>query len=182
MLAQIRNLSGDSINLHRSEPAGSTAASRSPNATTSNGAPDHLATSQPPQPRRSNPHSAPRRPRTFPFPRFLHLEVFVRRPSQPAAPPFIGPASENLHRSRHVGFRDAARRHWSLQIDVERRNPIPPERLRHREMIPGEPQPLRALYVGPEQGGCHGKTEVAGQRDWLVGDDLRYRELDAHLD
>src|SRR5277367_1271000 len=27
------------------------------------------------------------------------------------------------------GFGDAARRHWRLQIDVERRNPIPPERL-----------------------------------------------------
>ena len=49
---------------------------------------------------------------------------------------------------KRPGFRDAARKHWSLQIDVERRNPIPPERLRHREMIPGEPQPPRVLYVG----------------------------------
>jgi hypothetical protein len=48
-------------------------------------------------------------------------------------------------------------------------------------MIPGEPQPLRVLYVGPEQAGCHGKTEVAGQRDGLVGDELRYRELDDAL-
>ena len=35
--------------------------------------------------------------------------------------------------------------------------------------------------VGPEQAGCHGKTEVAGQRDGLVGDELRYRELDDAL-
>ena len=82
---------------------------------------------------------------------------------------------------KRPGFRDAARKHWSLQIDVERRNPIPPERLRHREMIRGEPQPLRVLYVGPEQAGCHGKTQVAGQRDGLVGDELRYRELDDAL-
>src|ERR1700730_3101964 len=65
--------------------------------------------------------------------------------------------------------------------DVERPNPIPPERLRHREMIPGEPQPLHVFYVGPEQAGCHGKTEVAGQRDGLGGDELRYRELDDAL-
>jgi hypothetical protein len=82
---------------------------------------------------------------------------------------------------KRPGFRDAARKHWSLQIDVERRNPIPPERLRHREMIPGEPQPLRVLYFGPEQAGCHGKMQVAGQRDGLVGDELRYRELDDAL-
>src|SRR5882757_3769569 len=48
-------------------------------------------------------------------------------------------------------------------------------------MIPGEPQPLRVLYVGPEQAGCHGKTQVAGQRDGLVGDELRYRKLDDAL-
>ena len=48
-------------------------------------------------------------------------------------------------------------------------------------MIPGEPQPLRVLYVGPEQAGCHGKKQVAGQRDGLVGDELRYRELDDAL-
>ena len=47
-------------------------------------------------------------------------------------------------------------------------------------MIPGEPQPPRVLYVGPEQAGCHEKTEVAGQRDGL-GDELRYRELDDAL-
>jgi hypothetical protein len=35
--------------------------------------------------------------------------------------------------------------------------------------------------VGPEQAGCHGKTEIAGQRDGLVGDELRYRELDDAL-
>ena len=35
--------------------------------------------------------------------------------------------------------------------------------------------------VGPEQAGCHGKMEVAGQRDGLVGDELRYRELDDAL-
>src|SRR4030081_3529037 len=87
---------------------------------------------------------------------------------------------KQMHLKR-PGFRDAARKHWSLQIDVERPNPIPPERLRHREMIRGEPQPLRVLYVGPEQAGCHGKTQVAGQRDGLVGDELRYRELDDAL-
>ena len=37
------------------------------------------------------------------------------------------------------------------------------------------------LYVGPEQAGCHGKPEVAGRRDGLVGDELRYRELDDAL-
>src|ERR1700716_306941 len=82
---------------------------------------------------------------------------------------------------KRPGFRDAARKHWSLRIDVKRRNPTPPERLRHREMIRGEPQPFEVLYVGPEQAGCHGKTQVAGQRDGLVGDELRYRELDDAL-
>jgi hypothetical protein len=48
-------------------------------------------------------------------------------------------------------------------------------------MIPDEPQPPRVLYVGPEQAGCHGKTEVAGQRDGIVGDELRYSELDDAL-
>jgi hypothetical protein len=83
---------------------------------------------------------------------------------------------------KRPGFRDAARKHWSLQIDVERRNPIPAERLRHGEMIPGEPQPLRVLYVGPEQAGCHGKTEVAGQRDGLLVMSCAVANLTTHLD
>jgi DDE family transposase len=40
---------------------------------------------------------------------------------------------------------------------------------------------LACSTLGPEQAGCHGKTEVAGQRDGLVGDELRYRELDDAL-
>src|SRR5882672_8329503 len=36
-------------------------------------------------------------PPTYPCPRFPPLEAFGRRPSEPAAPSLIGPASETLH-------------------------------------------------------------------------------------
>ena len=89
-LAQIRNLSLNSINLRCSKLLGSTTASRSSNATTSKSALDRLAATQPPLPQLSNPHSAPRRAHTFPFPRFLPLEVFVRRPPECAALSVMG--------------------------------------------------------------------------------------------
>lgn len=76
--------------------SGLAAASRSSAA--SNSARDHLATSQPPQPRRSNRHSA-RGTST-------RSHSLVRRPSQPSAPPVIGPASENLHNSNNAANAD----------------------------------------------------------------------------
>ena len=85
MLAPIRNQDLNAINLHRSKLVGSTAASRSSNATTSNNPLDRLAAAQPPHPRPLNPHSQPRRVHTFPFPRFPPLEVFRRRPPETAA-------------------------------------------------------------------------------------------------
>src|SRR5271169_3244441 len=90
MLAPIRNQDLNAINLHRSKLVGSTAASRSSNATTSNNPLDRLAAAQPPHPRPLNPHSQPRRVHTFPFPRFPPLEVFRRRPPQPVAPSASG--------------------------------------------------------------------------------------------
>jgi hypothetical protein len=90
MLAPIRNQNLNAINLHRSKLVGSTAASRSSNATTSNSPLDRLAAAQPPHPRRLNPHSQPPRVHTFPFPRFPPLEVFRRRPPEPVAPSASG--------------------------------------------------------------------------------------------
>src|SRR5713101_2838794 len=58
---------------------------------------DRLRRTQHLDPPRSNPHSANLRHGSPPLPRFPPLKVFVRRPSECAAPSVIGPASENLH-------------------------------------------------------------------------------------
>ena len=101
-LAQIRNLSLNSINLHCSKLLGSTTASRSSNATTSNSALDRLATSQPPHPRRSNPHSASRTS-ILSIPAVSSLGGF--RTPAPGVRGTVrhGPAPENLHKNGSRG-------------------------------------------------------------------------------
>src|SRR5216684_3130395 len=59
---------------------------------------DRLRRTQHLDPPRSNPHSANLRHGSPPLPRLPPLKVFVRRPSECAAPSVIGPASENLHK------------------------------------------------------------------------------------
>ena len=80
-----------------------------------------------------------------------------------------------------AGFRNAARRHRLLQVDIERRDraaiPAPTERPRYRKMIPGEPQPLGEIFRRRERTRRFGKTDVAGQHDRLIGDEPRHRAV-----
>src|ERR1700751_4589034 len=81
-----------------------------------------------------------------------------------------------MHLER-TGFRDAVWRRWRLQIDVERRDLLPTERIRHLEMITGEPHPLIVLDVGRQDARRDGETDVTGHRDGLAGDELGHRPV-----
>ncbi len=67
--------------------------------------------------------------------------------------------------------------HRRFQVDVERRDLFPAERARHRQMIPGEPQPLCDVFRRRQRAGLFRKAEVAGQGHRGAGDEPRHRAI-----
>src|SRR5260370_27637540 len=51
---------------------------------------------------------------------------------------------------KRAGFWGAALGHRLLQVDIERRDFTPAERVRHREMIASEPQPFCEIFRPPQ--------------------------------
>src|SRR4051812_30018910 len=63
-----------------------------------------------------------------------------------------------------AGFWDAAFRHRGLQVDVERRDLAPAQRLRHCKMVAHEPQPRSGIWRGRQYARAFRKADVARQR------------------
>src|SRR5579871_2050359 len=78
-------------------------------------------------------------------------------------------------------LRNAARRRWLLQIDVERRDCLavlaPAERLRHCGKIARKPQPLFDIRRWREETGAFRKADITDKIGCLTGDKACHRTI-----